>query len=243
MTVNTYFRNPTFPATEQNLWQGIIDESIQISGFNMYYLPRKYQKLDILFGEDVLSKFDLAIPIELFLEYANGWQGQQEILTKFGLEIRDEMSYIMSKNRFQEVIAPYSTTHGLDLGYRPREGDLLYDSFTGKLLEIKFVDHNDVFYQLGNYYVYKLQCEFYQYNNETLSTGIADIDEIGLDYTNNLFDFQLLNEDGTFLLTENGETILFDNLDISADAFNNEALFKTESTLLDWSVSDPFGGT
>lgn len=232
--VNSYFPKDT--PSEQNLLQGLWTEAIQVQGRTFYYLPRKLQKKDNLFGEDVLSAFLVAMPIEMYIDNFNGWQGDQEIISKFGLEIRKQMILSVSVARWKTEVANIASN--MWVSSRPQEGDLIYDPMTRALLEIKFTDHDDEFYQISKNYRYQLTCEIFRYSQETIATGIADIDTTAdLD----LLNYQLLNEDGTLLLLESGGSIINEDGDAATnERQDNSDVFHNESVFIDFNVNNPF---
>lgn len=230
---NKYFAKGV--ASEQNLLQNITTEAIQILGHTMYYLPRQLNKLDNIFGEDVLSSFDIALPIEVFISNFNQWEGNQELISKFGLEIQKQMILTMSRDRWE--CESKKIKDKMWVFSRPQEGDLIYEPMTKALMEIKFVDHDDAFYQLSKNYRYKLTCELFRYNQEAITTGNLDIDMFSsIDILNN----QLLNEDGTLLLNEDGSSIINNTDDGDNERKDNTDSFTSESILIDFSADNPF---
>lgn len=233
--VNSYFKKGV--VSEQNMVQKLWNEAIQIQGHTFYYLPRKLQKKDNLFGEDVLSAFEVALPIEMYIDNFNNWEGDQEIISKFGLEIRKQMVLSVSRERWATEVAKISSN--MWVSTRPQEGDLIYDPMTRALLEIKQSDHDDEFYQLHKNYRYQLTCELFRYSQESITTGIADIDVASsIDFMN----YQLLNEDGTLMLLEEGYSIINDigeeePLNPRSD---NTFDFAKESVFIDFNVDNPF---
>lgn len=203
MATNPFFSDQYYAATEdQLLYQDLIDESIQAKGIDMHYLPRTFTNFDELFGEDGLSKFTQAIVLEFFVENVQGWEGQGNFLSKFGLEIRDEATLTVSKRRFNEEV----TTRNPDM-IHPREGDLIViPSPVDKRVrafEITYVETNDPFMQLGKQYVYKLKVKNFEMNGETFDTGVDSIDEY--DVKNSLaIAIELASGTGTFSV---GETV------------------------------------
>jgi len=169
MVVNRFF-NKFNRSSEQSLINQLNIEAIQIHGRDYYYLPREHRKLDLIYGEDVLSKFSKYFEIEMYLKSVNGFDGDKDFLSKFGLEIRDQVTLTVSKTRFEEVLE--------DVRNRPMEGDLIFFPFNSGLFEVKFVENQSVFYQNGELYVYELKCEAYQFSHEDFSTGIEEIDSI-----------------------------------------------------------------
>lgn len=179
MPTNFYF-NTLGHYGEQNLIEDLIIESIKMYGIECYYLPKTLVNLDNLFGEDTLSKYEHAYPIEMFVKSVNGFEGDGDFLSKFGLEVRDEMVLSVAQRRFGEEVPEQHSTGDTA---RPVEGDLIYFPLNGKLFEIKFVEHEVVFYQMGKLQTYDLTCELYEYSSERLDTGIAAIDSIEEEFT------------------------------------------------------------
>ena len=235
--VSSFF-NKT-PANEQSLIQKLTNECIQIAGVTCYYLPRQLQTLDVVLGEDVLSKFNISLPIEMYIESNQSWGGDSELMSKFGLEIRNQIELTVSAERWTTEVATISQTN-MWVTARPQEGDLIYDSITKKLFEIKFVDQNATWYQLGKMaYVYKMKCEMFQYNNEKIETGISDIDSAVAAVNKNLFDLQLLQENGSLLLQEMNDSI-FLNVPSLDRVFDTTKVFKEESDIMNFNVENPF---
>ena len=173
MATSVYFDKGT--NNEQTLYEDLIVEQLKVFGHDVYYLPRTLVKEDSLFGEDVLSKFDDAYGIEMFMEQVEGYGGEKELVSKFGLEIRDEATFVVSRRRWISLIGADSN---LIVSTRPNEGDLIYFPRLQKLFEINFVDHDDPFFQVDNVPVYKLYCSTFEYSSEQLDTGITAIDAI-----------------------------------------------------------------
>ena len=142
MPTNVYFNTGTKP--EQRLYENLIIEQLRAFGQDVYYLPRKLVNEDTLFGEDTLSSFNDAYQVEMYLDNIEGFEGQKEMMTRFGLDMQDEATWVVSKRRFEQLI---STDQNLIVTTRPNEGDLIYFPKAKKLFEISFVDHDDPFYQ------------------------------------------------------------------------------------------------
>ena len=198
MGTSTYFSK--FDHTnEQTLLENIIVESIRVYGHDVYYLPRTKENLDSIFGEDSLSSFDNAYPVEMYIKNVDGFEGEGTFLGRFGLEIRQQITFTMAR----------CVWDGLDLTAVPKEGDLVYFPLTKKLFEIQFVEHESVFYQTGALQTYDLQCELFEYSDEDIDTGVADIDAIEnenayvqtfpITFTDQGF---VLAEDNTFIINE-----------------------------------------
>ena len=179
MATSVYFNNYN-SRNEQGLFEDIIVESIKIMGFDAYYLPNDNdQARDLLYGEDPLKTFTSAFPLEMFLSSALEYTGEKEFFSKFGLEIRNNVSVVLSKRTFSQRVPQNKFT-------RPREGDLIYVPFlygTGEIYEIKFVDSTKDFFTLGRKipYFYEMQLEKFKYSNEVIGTGVADIDSVSVE--------------------------------------------------------------
>lgn len=243
-TTNLYFNNYAF-TQEQNLIENLIIESIKIYGIEVFYLPRTLVKEDVLFGEDVLSKFEQAYPVEMYIKSVDGFQGDGDFLSKFGLEVRDEMVLTVSRRRFGEEIeigdtAPVNESEGIG---RPSEGDLLYFPLNGKIFEVKFVEHEAIFYQMGSLQTYDLTLELFEYSHEIIDTGIADIDAIEDTYSGVKENLELLDEASNRLVFESGDGIVQEEYKIeTTDNQANNEFFQTASNIsfIDFSEINPF---
>ena len=173
MPTNHFFSKGTI--SEQHLYEDLAIEAIQIYGHDVYYLPRTMVNKDELFGESPISKFSDAYMIEMYMDTNEGYEGEKEIITRFGLEIRDETTFTVSRRRWLDLV---SSNSNLITALRPNEGDWIYMPTVGRLLEISFVDKDDPFYQLDNLPVYKLYTRTVEYSSEDIDTGIAAIDAI-----------------------------------------------------------------
>ncbi len=189
MPTNHYFSKGTI--SEQLLYEDLAIEAIQIYGHDVYYLPRTMVNKDELFGESPLSKFTDAYMIEMYMDTNEGYEGEKEIISRFGLEIRDETTFTVSRRRWLDLV---SSNSNLITALRPNEGDWIYMPTVGKLLEISFVDKDDPFYQLDNLPVYKLFTRTVEYSSEDLDTGIAAIDAIETERSTDTYDWQILGE-------------------------------------------------
>ena len=173
--------NPFFlqgSASEKNLMQGLINESIQIYGVEVHYLPRKYITEKTILKEVIESAFDNAYPIEAYISSFEGYGDNPTILSKFGIQNLNELTLEISKERFETYISPLiKNLSNIKLSNRPKEGDLIYFPLGDRLFEIKYVEHEKPFYQLQGKYTYQLTCELFQYENEVIDTGIDEIDD------------------------------------------------------------------
>ena len=221
MSTSVYFSRGT--QSEQWLYEDLLIEAIQIRGHEVMYLPRTLVNEDDLFGEDTLSKFNDAYSIEMWLENNEGFDGDKEILTRFGLEVRNEVTFVIARRRWEDTI---SLDENLIVNTRPNEGDLIWHPTIKQMYEISFVDHDDPFYEIKNLPVYKLYCRTYEYSQERFDTDITDIDTIEDDKSTDAYFYQISGEqsstttynqnvrleDGTLLLEETaGDNIIFED--------------------------------
>ena len=181
MATNVYFSQKV--RTEQDLYEDIVIESLKMYGQDVYYLPREVVQEDTILNEDIESVFDDAYIIEMYISNIDGFEGDGNLLSKFGVEIRDQANFIVSKKRWNQYIGVQNSgTNNL----RPSEGDLIYLPLSQSLFEIRFVEHESPFYQLSNLPTYTLQCELFEYSGEQIQTGISDIDTVMEDISQQL---------------------------------------------------------
>ena len=171
MPTNVYFTHGT--RNEQYLIEDLIIESLKIYGQEMFYIPRTLISKDEILGEDRLSQFTSSFPIEMYFENIDNFAGQGAFIQKFGMMMEQSATLVVARRRWDQMVGRYGQTI---LPNRPCEGDLLYFPLSKGLFEIKFVAHQDPFYQLGKLYVYKLQVELFQYASERIDTGIKEVD-------------------------------------------------------------------
>jgi len=197
MAVNHYFQggNGIGNDSEKRLHEDLIIEGLKIYGFDCYYLPRTLVNRDLILGEDTLSKFDDSYLLEMYMETTEGFAGSQELISKFGLEIREDTTFVISKRRFNEQVDSF---HTLIADGRPNEGDIIYMPLMNSFFEIQFVEDQEPFFQLGQLPVYKLRVTRWEYSSERLDTGIADIDNAETTYSLDQTLYQSTLESGTF---------------------------------------------
>lgn len=173
--------NPFFlqgSATEQGLIQDLINEQLRMYGVEVYYLPRKYLTEKTSIREVIQSEFDNAYPIEAYVDNYDGYGDNTTILSKFGIQALNELTIIISRERFETYISPLiKDQSNIKLSTRPKEGDIIYFPLGDRLFEIKFVEHEKPFYQLQKNYVYELKCELFRYEDEVIDTGVDEIDD------------------------------------------------------------------
>lgn len=176
MALNPFFLNGS--KTEQGLVQDLINESLRMYGVEVHYMPRSYLKKNTVIQEVIQSEFKNAYPIEAYVDNYEGYGGQRTILSKFGIEERDDLTLVISQERFSNYIALLTEDlPNMELTTRPKEGDLIYFPLGDKLFEIKYVEHEQPFYQLQKNYVYTLTCELFRYEDEVIDTNIDTIDD------------------------------------------------------------------
>ena len=181
MATNSYFTQGT--AGEQGLIQDLVDEQIKIFGKDVKYIPRTLVDRDSLFNEDAMSTFDSAHEIEAYVANVDGFTGDGDLFSKFGVRISDQATFIISRRRFTQAVDDNAT---LVVEGRPNEGDLIYFPLAKKIFEIKFVEHEAPFYQLNNLYVWELRCELFEYSDENFETGDTTIDAIETTFANSI---------------------------------------------------------
>jgi len=268
MARNRHFNQYSPIKSEQSLIRDLVIESIKIYGIDGYYLPRTHINLDRIYGEDSSMIFDDAIEMELYVKSYDGFMGQQDFLSKFGLQIDESITFVVSQKRFIDsmkpiVLSEYSyniltddpedgsgnllTEELYDYSsiLRPREGDLIWIPMLGYMYEIAFTENIENFYQLGDVYTYELRCNRFEYSSEKIDTGIDSIDIVEDQYSlSTAFIEKLLNEDDTLLLLED-ETYIVDEGNSLAGAevaSDNELLSSKlrEGDVIDFSETNPF---
>jgi hypothetical protein len=272
MAVNKYFKYFTY-GREQDTAEDLIIESIKIYGLDVKYLPRTLVGEDPLLGEDPLSRFDDAVDIEMYVKNTQNFEGEGDFLSKFNLEIRDSMTLVMARKRWEQISNEKLLTEvgynvqvedadtnrwansvairlesGGTEGYqtlspRPFEGDFIFFPLNKKLYEIKFVEHEQIFYQHGKLYTYELRCELVdRITGIDLATGNTEIDAIEDRYSQNILVYQVTLEDGTgSVMNEDGESILWEyRVETQDKLANNEVFFQKSIDFIDFSERNPF---
>ena len=218
MPTNVYFDTGTRP--EQNLYEDLIIEQLRIYGQDVYYIPRKLVGTDNVFGEDIGSTFEDAYLIEMYVDNVDGYEGEKELMSKFGLDIQDDATFTVARRRWEQFV---TVDNNIIESSRPNEGDLIYWPKGSKLFEITFVDKDDPFYQVHNLPTYKLKCKTFEYGSEALDTGIAEIDAIETDNSLDQLSHQMtLEQSGTFteeFRLENEDGVIL--LESDTDGTNN----------------------
>ena len=173
MPRNVYISNGV--KTEQDLYEELIIEAMQIYGTDVYYIPRSYYSIDTILNEDTLSKFEAAFKLEMYIESIDGLEGDGKLYSKFGFEIRDQINFVVSRRRWNQLIGHQGLTAE---SVRPREGDLIYIPLSKGLFEIRYVEDKKPFFQVKNVPTFKLTCENFEYGNQEINTGIEEVDKL-----------------------------------------------------------------
>lgn len=186
MVVNPFFLHGS--TQEQNLMQDLVNEQLRMYGIDVFYIPREFVKEATIMREVTSSQFRSYFIIEAYLNNFDGYGGQGDIMSKFGIQVKDDVTLTISRERYESYIAPFlnsrmlylmntaTNTNELPTIHRPKEGDLIYFPLGRRLFEIKFVEHEKPFYQLGKGYTYELECELFEYEDEVFDTSIDEID-------------------------------------------------------------------
>ena len=171
MPTNVFFNHAV--STEQHLYEDLVVESLRMYGHETFYLPREIVEEDSILGEDIQSKFGDSYSVEMYIENTDGFEGEGDLFSKFGVQVRDTATFVISLRSWERFI---SLDSNLASSMRPNEGDLIHFPLSGSLFEIKFVEHENPFYQVGKLFVFKLQCELFEYSGEDFDTGNINID-------------------------------------------------------------------
>jgi hypothetical protein len=207
--------------SEQNLYEDIALESIKIFGYDMMYLPREILNQDNVTGEDIMSRFEDAYPIEMYIENIDGFDGEGDLFTRFGVEIRDAATFVVARRRFHQAVSTYEEFD------RPREGDLIYMALSGTIFEVMHVDNEISFYQLENLPLFKMRVEMFEHAGEDFDTGMESID---------ILDDNAFNQ--VLTLADSGTTPfdVGENITIFSDSANEPAHIDAE--IVYWDESD-----
>ena len=176
MALNPFFQQGS--SGERSLVQSLINEQLKMYGVDIHYMPRKYVSESTILKEVTQSKFDDAYPLEAYIDNFDGYGDNPTMLSKFGIQATNEVTLIISKERFETYISPLmKNEENIKLSTRPKEGDLIYFPLGDRIFEIKYVEHEKPFYVLKDTYVYELRCELFRYEDEVIDTGVEEIDD------------------------------------------------------------------
>lgn len=236
MATNFFFNNYT-NSQEQLLIEDLIVESIRMYGQDMYYMPRQLKAKNEVYGEDSSSEYRSFFNVEMYIKNVDGFQGEGEFLSKFNLEIRDTITFTIAKRVYDAEVATVEATT------RPQEGDLIYFPLTKKLYQIKFVEHEAIFYQLGAIQTYDLQCELFEYSGELLQTGLFEVDDLMTNYSYITSSYAIYTEDRNYYsLTDEQGFKLSNEFDLNTvdPISDNDEIQEESDTFVDFSEIDPF---
>jgi len=235
MATNFYFQNFS-SSGEQNLIENLVIESIKIHGIDNYYIPRKIINRDNAFREQEFSEYGEAIQIEMYIRNVDGFEGDGEFLSKFGVEVRDQITFSVALRVFENEVGSVLRRD------RPSESDLIFFPFTKALYTIKYVNKKPIFYQMGALQMYDVVCELFEYSNEIFNTGIDLIDKTYNAFLTTSDPFIMLSEGSLQITDETGFHIIKEEYDIDyLDQTSQNSMFETEGLdFLDFTERDPF---
>jgi len=237
MATNVFFNNFDSYA-EKNLIEDLIIESIKMYGHDVYYSPRQLVAIDSTFNEDRISRYVNTYLVEMYIKNIEGFEGEGDFLSKFGVQIRDEITFSIAQRVFNNEIG------AIEIQSRPREGDLIYLPLTNRVYQVKFVEHEAVFYQMGGLQTYDIRCELFEYSNEELSTGLDAIDSIQKQYSLDagILDRGDLYANGDIIIDVDTGRIQNANTSfISTDPFADNVTLETDGdNIIDFSETNPF---
>jgi hypothetical protein len=235
MPTNFFFNNYQ-SSQEQLLLENLIIESIRQYGDDMYYIPRKLNNYDEVYGADDQSSYENAYMIEMYIKSIDGFTGDGSFMSKFGLEIRDRVIFSMAQRIFSEEIGTFTNQ------IRPNEGDLIYFPLNKKCFQIKFVNKYEMFYQLGALQTWEVTCELFEYSGEKLNTGIPEIDILQKTSDTNVYNWAIKDQEGNILLDEEGNILVLEgsSVDDLIPAAQNDEIQAESDLFVDFTSQDPF---
>jgi hypothetical protein len=218
------------------LLENLIIEAIRIYGEDMYYIPRNINNLDQLYTADDQSSYTQTFMLEFYIKSVDGFAGDGNFMSKFGLEIRDQVVFSVAQRVFNQEIGSYTTLT------RPREGDLIFFPLNNKCFQIKYVNKFEMYYQLGALQTWEMTCELFEYSDEVFNTGIPEIDAIQTKFSTNIIDYSVKDEQGQALLDEEGNYIVMEQYDLATiiGTGENDIIQQESDQFVDFSVHDPF---
>jgi hypothetical protein len=235
MATNFFFNN--FKASqEQLLLENLVIESIKIYGHDLFYLPRKLNKYDPVYGADDQSSYDMALPIEMYIKSIDGFSGDGEFLSKFGVEIRNQVVFSVARRVFNDEVQMATNQ------FRPNEGDVIYFPLNRRHFVIRYVNKYEMFYQLGALQTWEMTCEVFEYSNEKFNTGIPEIDAIQKHYDLDVFNWSVMTEDNEMLMTEDGDYLILEEASMEdlIDNADNDDIENEADDFVDFDSKDPF---
>jgi hypothetical protein len=239
MATSVFFNNYKFSG-EQDLIMSLITESIRQYGMDVFYIPRVLVAYNNQYGEDAVSQYRKPYPIEMYIKNVQGFEGEGDFLQKFNLEIRDQITFTVSRRAFDQEVTRMNNQE------RPNEGDLIYFPLNKKIFQIKFVEHEAIFYQMGELQTFDLRCELFEYSGEQLMTGIPEVDGIQTSESFNLDNWGILLEGyaATYLQlhSEDGHGLIQEAYDLEEQLpiSDNQEIEVAAEAIIDFSEADPF---
>jgi hypothetical protein len=235
MATNFFFNNFN-SSQEQLLLENLVIESIRIYGQDMYYVPRVLNKYDDVYGADDQSSYEKAYQIEMYIKSIDGFTGDGDFLSKFGIEVRNQVVFSMAQRIFSQEVGAFTNQT------RPNEGDIIYFPLNQKIFQIKYVNKFEMFYQLGSLQTWEVTCELFEYSGENFSTNIPEIDNIQLLNSTNAFDFAVRDEFDKYILDEESKVVIMEgkSVDDLIVLDDSDEIQQESDTFVDFSVSDPF---
>ena len=235
MATNFFFNN--FQASqEQLLLEDLVIEAIRIYGHDVYYLPRTLNNYDEVYGADDVSSYETAYPIEMYIKSIDGFTGDGEFLSKFGVEIRNQVVFSIARRRFSEDVGEFTTQ------VRPNEGDIIYFPLNQRAFVIRYVNKYEMFYQLGALQTWEMTCEVFEYAGELFNTGIPEIDVIQQNYSTNVLDWTINNEQNEEIKTEDDDYLILEGKSASdlIIADDGDEIQRESDLFVDFTSADPF---
>lgn len=239
---NLYFRNYD-ASNEQDILHDLIIEAIGIYGEEMYYIPRELQRYDTIYGEDAISEYNRAILVDFYIKSVDGFTGDGNFMSKFGLQIRDQAVFSVAQRVFATEVGALTDQT------RPNEGDLIYFPLNQKCFKVMYVKKQEFFYPLGTLPTWEVTVELFEYGNERFNTGIGEIDKLQNDFSLNLLDYALRDESGQILTDEDGNILVSENYNLAQlnPAADNDAIQEGSTNFplgsndfIDFSERNPF---
>ncbi len=202
----------------------------------MYYIPRKLNNYDSIYGADDQSSYEVAYPIEMYIKSVDGFSGDGSFMSKFGIEIRDQVIFSMAQRIFNQEVGVYTTQ------VRPNEGDLIYFPLNKKCFQIKYVNKFEMFFQLGALQTWEVTCELFEYSGETMNTGIPEIDILQKKFDINQYNWTLQTEAGEYIVTEDGDLIVLEGSSANdlIPAAENDEIQRESDQFVNFTAFDPF---
>ena len=216
MATNFYFNN-FGSSQEQNLIEDLVIESIKIYGHEVWYCPRTIVNEEKIFKEDELASFNNAYSIEMYIKNVEGFEGEGDFLSKFGLQIRDRITFTVARRTFADEVTGDT---------RPKEGDMIFFPLTSKGYVVRFVEHEAIFYQMGSLQTFDIVCELFEFNQETFNTGVDIIDDT--------------YNDLSFAMANNTQVVTQFNISTIDKQAQNEEFETRGDNILDFTEINPF---